>query len=78
MKIKIIKLKKETPSQTDSRIKELCINKDINKGMDAQVALNELSSHILGEDWYIVDPVNNVQGNAIIVYAIERKFKKYV
>ena len=43
--------------------------------MDAQVAINELCRYLLGEDWYIADPVNNVQANLIIVYEIERKYK---
>ncbi|EDT73386.1 hypothetical protein [Clostridium butyricum] len=44
--------------------------------MHAQTAVNQLCDHLLGEDWYIVDSVNNVQANAIIVYEIERKYKK--
>ena len=44
--------------------------------MDAQIALNELARYLLGDDYCIEDPVNNEQGNTIIVYDIEKKYKK--
>ena len=43
--------------------------------LDPQIALNFLQQYLLGEDWYIADPVNNIQANLIIVYEIERKYK---
>lgn len=39
--------------------------------LEAQEALNYLEKYLLGDDYYIVDPVNNMQGNAIIVDEIE-------
>ena len=64
---------KETAQETKERLKKLC--KDEYGSMDAQVAIHELCNYLLGEDWYIVDPVNAEQANAIIVYTIERKYK---
>lgn len=37
---------------------------------DAQDAFNILVDHFLGEDFYIVDPVNNGQANTVLVYEI--------
>lgn len=34
--------------------------------LEAQEALDTLERHLLGDDYYIVDPVNNMQGNEII------------
>lgn len=78
--IKINRLRKETDEEIRERIKKLC-EKDEScnhskYSMHAQTAVNELCDHLLGGDWYIVDSVNNVQANAIIVYEIERKYKK--
>lgn len=44
--------------------------------MDAQTALNELCDHLLGEDWYVVDPLSTAEVNTIIVYEIEKKYKR--
>ena len=44
--------------------------------MKAQVAVHELCRYFLGEDWYVVDPLPNMQVNPIIVYEIERKYRK--
>ena len=63
--------RKETSKERRERLLKLC--KD--GGMDAQVAINELCRYLLGEDWYIVDPVNNVQANTIIVDEIESKYR---
>lgn len=71
--IKKIFRKKETAQETKERLEKLC--KEGYGGMDAQVAMNELCRYLLGEDWYIADPVNNIQANLIIVYEIERKYK---
>ena len=35
--------------------------------MDPQKAIDELTTHLLGDDWYIVDPVSTIQANEIIV-----------
>lgn len=44
------------------------------KPMEAQAAVNELCDYLLGEKWYIVDPVSNIQANAIIVDEIKAKY----
>lgn len=43
--------------------------------MTAQEAVNKLADHLLGKDWYIVDPVCNEQANDIIVEEICSKYK---
>ena len=43
--------------------------------MDAQTALNELANYFLGDDWYSINPVNQLQINTEIVCAIEQKYK---
>lgn len=70
---------KETDKETRERVLSLCKDGDyglIQPPMDAQVALDELARHLLGSDWYIVNPVNAEQGNTQIVYEIERKYKR--
>lgn len=42
--------------------------------MDAQKALQKLKDYLLGEDWYIVDPVGTLQANAIITDEILEKY----
>lgn len=42
--------------------------------LDAQKALNELSNFFLGKNWYIVDPLCNLQSNPIVVIEIEEKY----
>lgn len=42
--------------------------------LNAQKAVYILERHFLGENWYIVDPVNNEQGNAIAVREILKAF----
>lgn len=44
--------------------------------MDAQEAIYKLKDYLLGENWYIVDPVSCKQGNAIIVDEILRKYSR--
>ena len=70
--------KKETDEERGIRLKKLCKDIDcgiFNSPMDAQVALNELSRYLLGENWYVVDPITQEQVNAQIVYEIEKKYK---
>lgn len=72
--------KKESNEDKRKRILGLCEEDDYGimpPPMNAQTAINELSSYLLGDDWYIVDPVNAEQANAIIVYEIEKKYKKH-
>lgn len=42
--------------------------------MDAQKAVDELATHLLGDDWYIVDPVSAIQANEIIVEEIKSRY----
>lgn len=45
------------------------------KDLDAQEAVNKLCKYLLGDDWYIVDPVSCSQANAIIVDEIISRYK---
>ena len=42
--------------------------------MDAQKAVDELATHLLGDDWYIVDPVSTIQANESIVEEIKSRY----
>lgn len=42
--------------------------------LEAQRAVDELCNYLLGEHWYIVDPVSNLQANAIILAEIKNKY----
>lgn len=44
------------------------------KPIQAQDALNELCEYLLGEDYYVVDPLGPTQVNAIIVDDIKAKY----
>ena len=70
--------RKESDEEIKSRVLNLArkVDPNISPPMDAQVALSELSDHLLGEDWYVVDPLSIDQINTIIVYEIERKYKR--
>ena len=75
--IDIIIYRKETPSETSERLLKLTNGKDYGifaPPMNAQVAVDELCRHLLGEDWYSVNPVSAEQINTEIVYEIERKY----
>lgn len=68
---------KETSQETMKRILKLTNIKndpDVIPYMKAQTAVNELCRFFLGEDWYVVDPLNAEQVNVNIVYEIERMF----
>lgn len=43
------------------------MKKKIPETMTGQEGLDFLMDYILGEDYYIVDPVSNKQGNSIVV-----------
>lgn len=47
---------------------------------EAQLAVNVLQEYLLGEDYYIVDPLPNCQANTIIVHDIlllySRRYRK--
>lgn len=44
--------------------------------LDAQTALNFLTDYLLGEDWYVVDPLCQQQINTEIVSNILSKYSK--
>ena len=44
--------------------------------MDAQLALNILTDYLLGEDWYVVMPMNTKQVNACVVEQILDKYSR--
>ena len=44
--------------------------------LNAQKALDFLQKYLLGEDWYIVNPVNTEQGNSQIVHEILMKHSR--
>ena len=71
--------RKETDEQIKDRLYKLFESDDRSvpyPSMDAQVAIHELCHYLLGDDYYIVDPVNNKEANAIIVYEIERRYRR--
>jgi hypothetical protein len=73
----LFKYRKETEKETLKRILELTEEKDCGifaPPMDPQIALDELARHLLGEDWYSVNPVSKNQINTEIVYEIERRY----
>ena len=43
-------------------------------GLDAQTALHILVRYLLGENWYIADPVGGKQANSIIVDTILKQY----
>lgn len=52
---------------------------DVNlypNGLDGQDALNILISYLLGNDWYVVDPLSPKQVNEVAVYEILNKYSK--
>ena len=72
------KVKEETKEEKIERILKLCEDVDcgmLNKPMKPQVALNELCRYLLGEDWYVADPLSQEQVNTQIVYEIETRYK---
>lgn len=48
--------------------------KDMPEVLEGQEGLDMLSDFFLGEDYYIVDPVSNRQGNVIVVLDIINKY----
>lgn len=43
---------------------------------NAQVGLNVLAKHFLGEDWYTTLSINNEQVNTEMIYEILKKYRK--
>ena len=44
--------------------------------LDPQIALDFLQKYLLGEDWYIVNPLCNAQANCEVVHDILYKYSK--
>lgn len=44
--------------------------------LEAQRALDFLQKYLLGENWYIVNPVNVQQGNSQVVHEILMKYSR--
>lgn len=44
--------------------------------MSGQEAFNELVTHFMGKNYYIVDPLSNDQANAIILNEIKKKYPR--
>lgn len=73
--------KREKEIDVRKRVLEFTKNKNFDYGimqppMDAQTAIHELARHLLGSDYYIVNPVNSEQANTQIVYDIEMKYRR--
>lgn len=65
---KKLKRKQESDEEMFNRILSLADESEL----DPQVALNELRRFFLGDEWYVVDSMNQKQVNTWIVYDIER------
>lgn len=71
----------ETDDEKIERLFKLCKEGDYGlmpSPMDAQTALNELCRYLLGEDWYVSEPIGREQVNMVIVYEIESRFKEAI
>lgn len=44
---------------------------------NAQIALNKITEHLLGKNWYVTLPLNQEQVNTIIVSEIKERYKGY-
>ena len=79
-KNKIFKYVKESEKDITDRINSLSDNTgDQSMNMNSisdQKTLNEICDHLLGDNWYIVDPISASQANSQIVYEIEKKYKR--
>ena len=79
-KNKIFKYVKESEKDIQDRINSLSDNtEDKSMNMNSisdQKTLNEICDHLLGDNWYIADPISASQANSQIVYEIEKKYKK--
>lgn len=51
-------------------------NKITCPSLDAQIAIEFLQHYLLGENWYIVDPLCNAQANVEVVHTILYKYSK--
>lgn len=56
-------------------MKKIIMEKTLSP-ISSDQAMYILIKYILGEDWYVVDPLSNDQINAIAVQEIKHKFDK--
>ena len=79
-KNKIFKYVKESEKDIQDRINSLSSDTEYEylnmHSITDQKAINEICDHLLGDDWYVVDPLTNEQVNTHIVYEIEMKYKR--
>ena len=79
-KNKIFKYVKESEKDIQDRINFLSSDTEYEylnmHSVTDQKAINEIGDHLLGDDWYVVDPLTNEQVNTHIVYEIEKKYKR--
>ena len=79
-KNKIFKYVKESEKDITDRINSLSSDTEYEylnmHSVTDQKAINEICDHLLGDDWYVVDPLTNEQVNTHIVYEIEMKYKR--
>ena len=79
-KNKIFKYVKESQKAIIDRINSLSSDPKYEylymHSVTDQKAINEICDHLLGEDWYVVDPLTTEQVNTIIVYEIEMEYKR--
>ena len=79
-KNKIFKYVKESEKDIMDRINSLSSDTEYEylnmHSITDQKAINEICDHLLGDDWYVVDPLTTEQVNTIIVYEIEMKYKR--
>ena len=79
-KNKIFKYVKESEKDIQDRISSLSDNTEYQSmnmnSISDQKTLNEICDHLLGDNWYIADPISASQANSQIVYEIEKKYKK--
>ena len=79
-KNKIFKYVKESEKDITDRINSLSSDTEEQSmnmnSISDQKTLNEICDHLLGDNWYIVDPISASQANSQIVYEIEKKYKR--
>ena len=79
-KNKIFKYVKESEKVITDRINSLSSDTEYEylnmHSITDQKTISEICDHLLGDDWYVVDPVTNEQANTHIVYEIEKKYKR--
>ena len=44
--------------------------------LDAQMAVDFLQNYLLGEDWYVINPISTQQANTEVVHTILYKYSR--